>query len=334
MSVADTPATEQRRPQNPQMPFAVQSLLGGLFLLGSVALVFAALPMLWSETLRIPEHSNPFLSSALLLVLSLVAIAGLWYVGRGVVGGSSIPGVRAGAFFAAFLIFTAFWIVAKIGVGMETQVEEVGAGATVLGVVLAALLAGIVFLFLASPNWASLMEAVEHQGWFHALPYKGSQGVRVRRGTIVGVLVLGFCGIYTLVSHKAFGSDRIADNDWFWYLPYTNERMWVPLMFQIHLLLPLLLGVLLLWFAWRLVNVPTFADFLIATEAEMNKVSWTTRKRLVQDTIVVLVTVVLFSLFLFLLDLMWIQVLRAPFIEVLKVDLRAQKAKQQEKQQW
>ena len=32
-------------------------------------------------------------------------------------------------------------------------------------------------------------------------------------------------------------------------------------------------------------------DFLIATEAEMNKVSWTTRKRLVKDTIVVLVTV-------------------------------------------
>jgi preprotein translocase SecE subunit len=333
MSVAETPATEQV-PQNPQKPFAAQSLLGGLFLLASVALVFSALPMFWGETLQIPAYTNDFLSSALLFVVAALAITGLWIVGQRVVGGSSIPGVRAGAFFAAVMIFCAVWIVIKLGGGVARQVEEVGAGATVLGVMLAALLAGIAYLFVASPNWASLMEAIEHQGWFHASPYKGNQGVRVRRGTIMGVLVLGFCGIYTLVSHKAFGSDRLGDNDWFWYLPYTDERRWIPLMFHIHLLLPLLLGIVLLWFAWRLVNVPTFADFLIATEAEMNKVSWTTRKRLVQDTIVVLVTVVLFSLFLFLLDLMWIQILRAPFIEVLKVDLRAQKQKQQEKQQW
>ncbi len=33
-----------------------------------------------------------------------------------------------------------------------------------------------------------------------------------------------------------------------------------------------------LWLAWRVVNVPSFADFLIATEAELNKVSWTTRR--------------------------------------------------------
>ena len=53
---------------------------------------------------------------------------------------------------------------------------------------------------------------------------------------------------------------------------------------------------MLLWRAWRgMVNFPAFADFLIATEAEMNKVSWTTRKRLVQDTIVVLTTVVLMT---------------------------------------
>ncbi len=333
MSVAETPATVHV-PQNPQQPFAVQSMLGGLFLLASVALVFAALPMFWGEVLQVPLYTNDFLSSALLLVVALVAATALWVVASRVVGGSAIPGVRAGAFFAAFMIFCAAWIVSKLGASIETQFEDMGFGSSVLGVLFAVLLAGIGYLFLFAPNWASLMEAVEHQGWFHATPYKGSQGVRVRRGTIVAVLVLGFCGIYTLVSHRVFGSDRLGDNDWFWYLPYTEQRMFVPLMFHIHLLLPLLLGILLLWFAWRLVNVPTFADFLVATEAEMNKVSWTTRKRLVQDTIVVLVTVFLFSLFLFLIDLMWIQVLRAPFIEVLKVDLRAQKAKQQEKQQW
>ena len=35
-----------------------------------------------------------------------------------------------------------------------------------------------------------------------------------------------------------------------------------------------------LWLAFRLVNMPAFADFLIAVEAEMNKVSWPTRGEL------------------------------------------------------
>ena len=67
----------------------------------------------------------------------------------------------------------------------------------------------------------------------------------------------------------------------------------------------LLLAAMGIWFAWRAVNFPTFADFLIATEAELNKVSWTSRKRLVQDTIVVLVTLFLFTIFLLVVDATW-----------------------------
>jgi preprotein translocase subunit SecE len=68
---------------------------------------------------------------------------------------------------------------------------------------------------------------------------------------------------------------------------------------------PLILSLLSFWLAYRVVNYPTFADFLIATEAELNKVSWTTRKRLIQDTIVVLVTVILLTVFLFVVDQIW-----------------------------
>jgi preprotein translocase SecE subunit len=81
-----------------------------------------------------------------------------------------------------------------------------------------------------------------------------------------------------------------------------------------------------LWFAWRVVNVPSFADFLIATEAELNKVSWTTRRRLIQDTIVVLVTVILFTLFLFVVDVAWGQILSWKAIGVLKLPERGQGA--------
>src|SRR5262249_49149763 len=73
---------------------------------------------------------------------------------------------------------------------------------------------------------------------------------------------------------------------------------------------PLLLAALTLWLAWRIVNYPAFADFLIATEAELNKVSWVTRRQLMQDTVVVLVTGVLMTFFLLLTGLGWSQLLR------------------------
>ena len=68
---------------------------------------------------------------------------------------------------------------------------------------------------------------------------------------------------------------------------------------------PLLLIGLTLWVAYRAVNVPSFAEFLIATEAEMNKVSWTPKKRLAQDTVVVLTTTLILTLFLLVVDLFW-----------------------------
>ncbi len=68
---------------------------------------------------------------------------------------------------------------------------------------------------------------------------------------------------------------------------------------------PVLLLVGAWWFTWRLVNHPTFADFLIATEAEMNKVTWSTRKSLIRDTIVVLVGIMMMTVFLFVVDVTW-----------------------------
>jgi len=55
-----------------------------------------------------------------------------------------------------------------------------------------------------------------------------------------------------------------------------------------------------LWVGYRAVNDPTFADFLIAVEAEMNKVSWPSQTELVRASLVVIIlifglTVVLFS---------------------------------------
>lgn len=98
--------------------------------------------------------------------------------------------------------------------------------------------------------------------------------------------------------------------------------------------MPLLLLVLTLWLAWRIVNLPTFADFLIATEAEMNKVSWTTRSRLYQDTVVVLVTMFLMATFLFVVDIGWIKLLSWRPIGVLKQSDDTEKKKTDEDLKW
>lgn len=65
------------------------------------------------------------------------------------------------------------------------------------------------------------------------------------------------------------------------------------------------------WFAYRIVNYPPFADFLVDVEGEMAKVSWPTRDELKRATVVVLVTMFLLSFVLFMYDLIWQQILRA-----------------------
>ena len=60
-----------------------------------------------------------------------------------------------------------------------------------------------------------------------------------------------------------------------------------------------------LWLAYRLVNVPAFADFLIAVEAEMNKVSWPSRTELVRGSTVVLLMMFAFAFVLAGCDIFW-----------------------------
>jgi preprotein translocase SecE subunit len=114
----------------------------------------------------------------------------------------------------------------------------------------------------------------------------------------------------------------------------TLEFASIPLLPAVQFTLPLVLLAASIWLAWRVVNLPVFADFLIATEAEMNKVSWTTQKRLVQDTIVVLVTVVLLAGFLFSMDVMWKKVLSWKHIGVLYIPEDKGEKKKMDEKKW
>jgi len=77
-------------------------------------------------------------------------------------------------------------------------------------------------------------------------------------------------------------------------------------------------GVCLSVLAWWLMNKPSNADFLIATDSEMKKVNWTSRKDLIGSTKVVIAFMFMIAAFLFLVDVVFgyffylINVLKTP----------------------
>ena len=154
------------------------------------------------------------------------------------------------------------------------------------------------------------MHAVEDQGWFHTYGFKATQGLNLRRYTIVGILIVGWSGAWSLYRNQILGTGDLMLS-----IPFVEFQ--IAILPSKEVTVPLLIVLATGWFAWRLVNVPPFADFLIATEAEMNKVSWSTRKRLIQDTIVVLITVAIITTFLLVIDLFWGWLLSRSFIGVL-----------------
>lgn len=348
MSVAETQAKEPVQ-WNPQQQFAVCSAIGAAAVLAGLWVILAGLPKFWGDSWQAAFAShddlrkNLFLSEALLILVELVVIAGLVFAAYRGLQQLVLPGVRSGIIFVAVMIFAALLIGAWVGTVMyDPRGGNATVGWIVLGGVVGGLLGGIGFLYLRAPGWYALMETAELQGWFHARAYKGNQGVRVRRGSIVGLLAVGVCGIITLSWRGSFGTERPdAPNDWFWLVPFSYAEevqartiIYVPLLFKVHLMAPILMFLALVWLAWRTVNVPAFADFLIATEAEMNKVSWTNRRRLVQDTVVVLVTVFLFAAYLFSVDVILIKVLSAPGIQVLLINPKDAEMEQQKTAEW
>jgi preprotein translocase subunit SecE len=75
----------------------------------------------------------------------------------------------------------------------------------------------------------------------------------------------------------------------------------------VRLGIPFAIAAVGVWVAYRLVNYPRFADFLISVEAEMSKVSWPDRTYLVRATGVVLTVMVILGAYLAVWDLLWFQ---------------------------
>jgi preprotein translocase subunit SecE len=116
--------------------------------------------------------------------------------------------------------------------------------------------------------------------------YKRSQGRVTRQSTCIAVWVALAIAAWRMYSVGGFhGSMRYA--------------------------LPTLLLVVGAWMAYRMVNYPPFADFLIAVEAEMNKVTWPSWTELTRSSMVVIVLIFGLTIVLFGYDSIWSALLQA-----------------------
>lgn len=114
--------------------------------------------------------------------------------------------------------------------------------------------------------------------------YKQKQGRIVRQLTCLAIWLAVWLGAWRL--YETMGAGDFASS--------------AP-----RYLIPGAVVALGMWFAFRLVNWPRFADFLISVEAEMSKVSWPSRTELYRASMVVIFTMAFLAILLFCYDCIW-----------------------------
>ena len=115
--------------------------------------------------------------------------------------------------------------------------------------------------------------------------YKKGQGKYTRLGTFVGVMVVVLIGAIILRAKIGVYTQNA-------YMRFGRPTLIVAGMAS-----------LMFW----LVNRPNTADFMIATEGEMKKVSWSSRKEVFGSTKVVIVTTFILAAILFGVDTLFAQ---------------------------
>lgn len=288
MATAVEPSSAPSAPGK-AMSLTVASFIGAIYILAALAVVFYAVPMLLPDSPGKSEVSSDVLAAR--LALQGVALVGLMWFGTKLTS-ESPTGTRGGMFLMVSAAFLVFFMARAFMVGIEKPVGPI------LGGIVGLLIAYGCVRFLTGRTGEGWMVTLEEQGWFSFAQYKRSLGLRIRRLTILGILIVGGTGAWALRPSTGLLPDK-------WMLAMPFDVPAVTFMTDANYVIPLLLGALTLWIAFRAVNVPDFAEFLVATEAEMNKVSWSSRKRLMQDTVVVLLTTLIMTLFLLAVDLFW-----------------------------
>ena len=135
------------------------------------------------------------------------------------------------------------------------------------------------------PSGEQRPAAAEKPGFFTI--YKKGQGKYTRLGTAAGAALLG-----ALITWQIY--DQIPK----FFTDTERGRRIALISAGVFAALYALIG-------WRLMNKPGNVDFLIATDSEMKKVNWTSKRELIGSTKVVILFMFAIAILLFLLDLLF-----------------------------
>ena len=116
--------------------------------------------------------------------------------------------------------------------------------------------------------------------------YKRSQGRIARQVTFAALAIIFTLGAWSLSEY------------------YTDKGN------ALHYYVPLAFLAAGWWISFRVVQLPTFADFLISVEGEMNKVSWPSRGELFRASLVVMVVIFFLAALLFGYDFILTELIR------------------------
>ncbi len=117
--------------------------------------------------------------------------------------------------------------------------------------------------------------------------YKKGQGYWTRMGTAIGAALLGVLITWQIYAQvPRFFADTARGQ-------------------RVALVIAAVFAVVYAFIAWRLMNKPANVDFLIATDSEMKKVNWTSRRELIGSTKVVILFMFAIAIILFVLDLLF-----------------------------
>jgi preprotein translocase subunit SecE len=122
--------------------------------------------------------------------------------------------------------------------------------------------------------------------------YKSGQGYWTRMGTVGGAGIIA-----VLTAQFLYDQARVWFKD---STGHTRQSMVLGLVFAFLAIFALIV--------YRITNRPKVVEFLIATDAEMKKVNWTSRKELIGSTKVVIVFMILIATILFVFDTVFAQV--------------------------
>jgi preprotein translocase subunit SecE len=123
--------------------------------------------------------------------------------------------------------------------------------------------------------------------------YKRNQGRIARQATFGAFAVIVALGAWSLTAYLGGYISDVGVNNPEW--PIWKQNL-------IHFGAPLAILAVGLWASFRLVQMPTFADFLISVEGEMNKVSWPSRSELFRASLVVILVIFFLAFLLFAYD--------------------------------